>query len=275
MSEKIALITGSTSGIGYITALELAKLGFHTVLHARNREKAEQTQQQIVRQTGNKAVDILLADFARLDEIPPLASEFTKRYDRLDLLVNNAGLILGNNRQVTPEGYELTITINHLSPFLLTTLLYGTLKDTPGARIINVASMAHRGAVPDFNDFHLERSYSGWKAYCNSKLYNIMFTAELARREVPAWSLHPGTVATRFSVGAGGWIQPFFSLFRPFLSTPERGASTSIYLCTEKEIPAPSGTYFVNSKPAKVRNRFYAPDNNRRLWELSEKLTGK
>lgn len=321
MSNKQVLITGSTSGIGLITAMELAKQGHDIVLHARDRERAEQTKKKIQNETGNKNIDYLLADFSSLEEVSLLADTYNKHYGSLDLLINNAGLILGKERRLSSEGYELTLTINHLSPFLLTSLLFETLQKSArkngesGVRIINVASEAHRGAFPDFDDISMEKSYSGWKAYCNSKLYNIMFTRELARRiddlrpsspahfpkddstlktgnsssnsdlsstpDIPAsnniftYSLHPGTVATNFSNSAGGWVQKAFQWMRPLLSTPEQGASTTLFLSTEEKIKSPSGSYFINRKPAKVRNKFFTPEHNQRLWEMSEKMTGE
>ncbi len=284
MADKLALITGSTSGIGYITALELAKRDVALVLHARDERKAKQTKDQLIKLTGNQRIDILLADFSSLEEVRSAANTFKNRYNKLDLLINNAGLILGKERQTSREGFERTIAINHLAPFLLTSLLFNALSKSTEARIINVASEAYRGAAPDFEDFNMEQSYSGWKAYCNSKLYNIMFTEELEKRiktgtfgsnsMITTYSLHPGTVATNFSASAGGWVHKIFKLMRPFLTSPEQGASTSVYLSTETQIPAPGGTFFVNKKPVRVKHRFHNPENNRKLWDLSEKLTG-
>lgn len=281
-SEKnrpTALVTGATSGIGYITALELAKRNMHVVLHARSAEKAEQVRADIERQTGNSNLDVLLADFSVLDQVREAADTFRKQHGKLDILVNNAGLIMGNTRKTSTEGYELTITINHLAPFVFTARLYDLIARSADGRIINVASEAHRRASPDFDDFHLERSYTGWKAYGNSKLYNIMYTDELARRigksGISTWSLHPGVVATNFSLNTGGLTNFLFRTFRPFLRTAENGAATSIYLAAEPDIPAPSGAYFIDRKPAQVRHRFFTPENNRRLWELSCELTGE
>ncbi len=282
-----ALITGATSGIGYVTALELARKGMHVVLHARNPEKAEQVRSDIERSTGNGNLDVLLADFTSLDEVRRAAAEFRETHGKLDILVNNAGLILGKQRLESAEGYEQTITINHLAPFLLTSRLFDLLTRSDDGRIINVASEAHRGASPDFSDFHMKKSYSGWKAYCNSKLYNIMFTDELARRvgganrsddaakHISTWSLHPGTVATNFSYSAGGLTNMVFRIFRPFLRTAENGAATSVYLAAEPDIPASNGAYFIDRKQARVRHGFFTHKNNRMLWERSCELTGE
>lgn len=284
--ERTALVTGATSGIGYVTALELARQGIRVVLHARNPEKAEQVRADIERRTGNGNLDVLLADFGSLDEVRAAADTFREKHDRLDILVNNAGLIMGKQRQESGEGYELTITINHLAPFLFTARLIDLVGRSSNGRIINVASEAHRGASPGFGDFHMKRSYSGWKAYCNSKLYNIMFTDELARRIgavshtdeavglISTWSLHPGAVATNFSKNSGGLTSLIFQVFRPFLRTAENGASTSVYLASEPDIPASNGSYFIDSKPARVRHRFFSAENNRKLWELSCDLAG-
>ena len=320
--ERTALVTGATSGIGYVTALELAQKGMQVVLHARNPERAEQVRADIERRTGNVHLDVLLADFGSLDEVRAAADTFLENHGRLDILVNNAGLIMGKQRLESEEGYEQTITINHLAPFLFTARLFDLLARSPDGRIINVASEAHRGASPDFDDFHMQRSYSGWKAYCNSKLYNIMFTDELARRigvalqtgtasqtvtpsragvspgsgtspltggsperssssqtdampgRLSTWSLHPGAVATNFSKNSGGLTSLIFRVFRPFLRTAENGASTSVYLASEPDIPASSGSYFIDRKPASIRHRFFSTENNRKLWELSCELTG-
>ncbi len=276
---KNCLVTGSTSGIGFIAAKELALNGWHMILHARNKEKAEQTKQQIIQETGNQNVDILLADMSSLDQVKKAASELKESLDHLDILINNAGLILGSERQLSEDGYEQTIAINHLAPFLFTAELFDLLEKSNEARIINVASEAYRAAAPDFQDFNMEQSYSGWKAYGNSKLYNIMFTEELAERaksysNILAYSMHPGTVATNFSQSAGGLTSLVFKLIRPFISTPEQGAETIIYLATEEHIPAYSGAYFINKKPAKVNHKFFTLENNRRLWEMSEQLVG-
>lgn len=279
MTRKNCLITGSTSGIGFIAARELARNGWHMILHARNKEKAEQTKQQIIQETGNQNVDILLADMSSLDQVKKAADEIKERLDHLDILINNAGLILGSERQLSEDGYEKTVAINHLAPFLLTAELVELLEKSNEARIINVASEAYRAAAPDFEDFNMETSYSGWKAYGNSKLYNIMFTEELAERvksytNILTYSLHPGTVATNFSESAGGLTNFVFKLMRPFISTPEQGAETMIYLASEEHIPAYNGAYFINKKPAKVNHNYFTPENNRRLWEISEQLVG-
>ena len=326
--ERTALVTGATSGIGYVTALELAQKGMQVVLHARNPERAEQVRADIERRTGNGDLDVLLADFASLDQVRAAADTFREKHGRLDILVNNAGLIMGKQRLESEEGYEQTITINHLAPFLFTARLFDLIAQSADGRIINVASEAHRGASPDFDDFHMKGSYSGWKAYCNSKLYNMMFTDELARRigvasqkeavaqsgaplqadtplqtgespgtdtsqltggspekgtssqtdvmmgRISTWSLHPGTVATNFSNSAGGLTNFFFRVFRPLLRTAENGAATSVYLASEPDIPASSGSYFIDRKPSSIRHRFFSAENNRKLWELSCELTG-
>ncbi len=280
MKNKICLVTGATSGIGYITALELARKGAVVILHGRNEKKLQVTQKQIAKETGNSHIYLLQADFSSLDEVRKAADQVNNDYKQIDVLVNNAGLILGSKRQVSPDGYELTIAINHLSPFAFTKLIFDRIAASDDGRIINVASEAHRAAGPDFEDFNMEQSYSGFKAYGNSKLYNIMFTTELAKRltdypNLSTYSLHPGTVATNFSASAGGLTNLVFKLFRPFLTSSEKGAQTSIYLASANEIPARSGSYFINKKPAKVKHKFYTEENNVKLWEVSEMLTGE
>ena len=281
LQNLIALVTGATAGIGQVTATELAKKGAHVVILARNAEKAAATQREIKAAAGHDHVDVLLADLADLSQVRRAAAEFNAKYPRLDILVNNAGLILGAERQTSPEGYELGLATNHLGPFLLTSLLFDKLKASPAARVVNVASTAYRMARPDFADFQSTRGYGALAVYANTKLYNILFTQELARRlrahgigNVTTNALHPGVVASSFGSGAQGLMSLFVQLGRPFMISSAKGAETSIFLASAPEVATTSGGYFDKKKAQAVKNSFNTPDNARRLWDMSEALTG-
>jgi retinol dehydrogenase-12 len=281
LQHQIILVTGATSGLGKVTATELAKMGAHVVILARNAEKAEATRSEIIAAAGHSRVDVLLADLADLKQVRRAGAEFSARYPRLDVLVNNAGLIFGAQRQLSPDGNELGVATNHLGPFLLTALLLDKLRASPAARIVNLASAAYRVAKPDLTDFQSEKSYSALRVYGNTKLYNIMFTQELARRlraqgiaNVTTNAVHPGVVATSFGASAGGWLSTFAALGRPFMISVEKGAETSIFLATAPEAAASSGGFYAKKKPEAVKHPFNTPEHARRLWELSEELTG-
>lgn len=282
LQNQIALVTGATAGIGQVTATELAKMGAHVIILARNADKAATAQQEIKAAAGHENVDVLLADLADLDQVRRAAAEFNARYPRLDILVNNAGLILGAQRQLSPQGYELSLATNYLGPFLLTSLLFEKLKASPAARVVNVASTAYRMARPDLADFQSTHRYGALAVYSNTKLYNIMFTQELARRlrthgigNVTTNALHPGVVASSFGSEANGLMSIFVQLGRPFMISTEKGAETSVFLASAPEVASISGGYFDKKKAQAVKNSFNTPAHARRLWEMSEELTGK
>jgi len=281
LQDKIILVTGATSGIGTVTARELARQGAHVVILARNRQKAERTQHDIIAATGNQQVDIVLADLSVLQQVRDVAAQLHDKYPRLDVLVNNAGLMFGATREVSADGYEMTLATNHLGPFLLTSLLLDLLQKSPAARIVNVASMAYRFSKPTLDDIQSERDYSAMWEYGNTKLWNIMFTQELAQRlrahgitNVTTNALHPGAVATGYGQQSGGWLSAVLALGRPFMLSPEKGAQTSIFLASDEGVGATSGGYFNKKKPVAVNSKFNTPINNKRLWQLSEQLTG-
>ena len=208
------------------------------------------------------------------------ASEFASRHARLDVLVNNAGLIFGAERQVSVDGNELGLATNHLGPFLLTALLFEQLRASPAARIVNLASMAHQFAKPRLDDLQSAHDYSAMRVYGNTKLYNIMFTQELARRlrahgiaNVTTNAVHPGAVASNFGDSAGGWLSRLTQLARPFMISVEKGAETSIFLASAPEVASTSGGYFAKKKPEPVKHAFNTPAHARQLWEISEQLT--
>jgi NAD(P)-dependent dehydrogenase (short-subunit alcohol dehydrogenase family) len=274
MLGKRVLITGANAGIGKWTAIGLAELGASVVLHARSAEKGRAAQDEVKRRTGRHDVDLLLADFASLAEVRRLAAEVLDRYPRLDVLVNNAGLISGR-RQESADGYELTFAVNHLAPFLLTNLLLDLVVASAPARIVNVASRAHLRASIDFEDLDLRHGYHGMDAYSRSKLANILFTRELARRlagtGVTANSLHPGVVRSDFGSGGelGGVMGAGWAIMQPFLLSPKQGAETSIHLASSPDVAGISGEYFDRRQVARTSTRARDLDAAARLWSVS------
>lgn len=277
MKEKRCLITGANSGIGKATAIQLAQAGAEIIMACRNPLKAEEAKKEIIYRSGNDKVSILLVDFAKQEEIRALAEEFNKKYDSLDILVNNAGLI-AEKRMTTKEGYELTFAINHLGYFLLTHLLLDSLKASPNARIVNVASEAHRMGKLDFNDLHLSKDYSNIKAYGNSKLANILFTLELSKQlegtNITANSLHPGVVNSNFGGNSSMFLKALVVMARPFMVSVEKGAETSMYLASSPEVEQVTGRYFVRKKQKRPSTDANDPVLAKKLWDVSLELTG-
>ena len=280
LQNKIILVTGATSGIGEVTARELARQGAHIIILARNRQKAERTQREIIAATGNQQVDVVLADLSVMQQVRDVAAQLHDKYPRLDVLVNNAGLMFGAERQLSVDGYEMTLATNHLGPFLLTSLLFDLVQKSPAARIVNVASMAYRFSKPTLTDLQSEQYYNPMWEYGNTKLWNIMFTQELAQRlrahgitNVTTNALHPGAVATGYGQQSGGWLSAVLALGRPFMLSPEKGAETSIYLVTDPSVAATSGGFFSKKKPEPVKSSFNTAANNEKLWKMSEQLT--
>jgi NAD(P)-dependent dehydrogenase (short-subunit alcohol dehydrogenase family) len=276
-NQKVSLITGANSGIGYHTAMALAKEEHKLIFICRNKEKAEKAIQEISKATGNKDIHLFLADFGSLEEIRKVSQEISDKFAHIDILINNAGLIMGGKREQSKEGIEYTIAVNHLAPFLLTGLLLPLLKKSLRARIINVASEAHRLGKPNFNNFNLESGYSGIKAYGLSKLYNILFTHALSKKlngtTITTFSVHPGGVASNFGSNTKGWFAGLFRLMKPFFLTSEQGAETSIYLATAKDVEKWNGGYFAKNKLKKPSKEARSVQNEAFLWEISEKLT--
>ena len=274
MSGKTCLVTGGTSGIGLETASALAKLQAEVVIVGRDRAKTEGVVERIRNESGNPRVDFLIADLSSQREIRGLASEFLDRYPRLDVLINNAGAMF-DRRLETVDGIEMTWALNHLAYFLLTNLLLERLKAGAPARIVNVASDAHRG-VPGiaFEDPEFKQGYRTIRAYAQSKLANILFTRELAKRlegtEVTANSLHPGFVNTPFFLNKGRIGKLFEFMARFFSIDPQDGAKTTVYLATAPELDKVSGLYFQKSKAKQPRKTARDDEAARKLWSLSE-----
>jgi NAD(P)-dependent dehydrogenase (short-subunit alcohol dehydrogenase family) len=276
LNGEVVLITGGTSGIGRAAATALAAMGAEVVVTGRSRERGESAVEEIRDTSGNGRVSLMLADLAVQAEVRGLAEEFRERYDRLDVLVNNAGIIQ-SKRTETPDGIELTLAVNHLAPFLLTNLLLDLLKKSAPSRIITVSSEARRGAKIDFEDLQSERRYRPFKVYGMTKLANILFTYELAERlegtGVVANSLHPGGVNTNFGNNNRSFGTLIFRAFKPFMRTPEQGADTVVYLAVSPEAGKMTGRYLTDRK---VVSSFEDPHDEvmqKRLWEVSEELT--
>ncbi len=275
MQGKVALITGATSGIGRETARALVAKGFRLYVLCRNPEKG----QALCAEVGGD-VRLLLGDMASLADVRAVAERFLSLEPRLDLLVNNAGQI-NSERRLSQDGIELTFAVNHLAPFLLTALLLPRLLATPGARIVNVASLAHGFATSgiDLEDYNwAHKRFLPLVVYGHSKLANILFTRELARRlkgtGVTANCLHPGVVGTEFGMNTGWFGRFVANMVRPFVLDSEQGARTTVYLATSPEVEGVSGEYYVDCKPATPL--LWALDDQAAagLWCLSEQLVG-
>src|SRR5579872_2029755 len=275
---KICLVTGSTSGIGKVTARELAKRGATVVLVSRSRAKGEATQAEIEQATGNQHVELLVADLSVLENVRKLATEFQRTHDHLHILVNNAGCAYPR-RTLTPDGFEATLVVNYLAPFLLTELLLYTLKASAPARIVNVSSAQHANAHIEFDNLQGEKKYGNLSNYNQAKLALLLWTYELARRlegtGVTANALHPGITATNFPSGMTGVLAWGMKLSKPFLLTPEKGAQTTLYLATSPEVEGVSGKYFVKSHETKSSNDSYNQTVGARLWEMTEQLVAR
>jgi retinol dehydrogenase 12 len=279
MSGRICLITGATSGIGLVTARELAARGATVAIVGRNETKTRAAVEAIRQQTGNAEVDYLLADLSSQDAVRGVADAFRRRYGALHVLVNDAGVMLWR-REEAANGLEMTFAVNHLAPFLLTNLLLDTLRASAPARIVTVASDAHMGASIPFDDLqHTQGRYQWLKVYGQTKLANIMFTYALARRlagsGVTANALHPGVVATHIYRSTNGLFNSMTKAVMPiFALSPEKGAETTIYLASSLEVATVSGQYFYKCKPKRSSQASYDVAAQERLWQVSEQLTG-
>lgn len=278
LTGKVCVVTGATNGIGFTTARELARLGGSVWLHGRDPERGRRAVDDIVRDTGNRDVRFAQADFARLEDVRRLAAEVQAGTPRLDLLINNAGLI-APRRTTTAEGFESTFAVNHLAPFLLTLLLRAKLEHSAPARIVVVASEAHRRSHLDFDDLMTTAGYSLFRAYGRSKLANILFARALARRlagtAVTVNALHPGVVRTNlFNSGSPLARVGVATIGRLFMISPEEGAKTSLYLASSPEVEGCSGGYYSNCRLIEPSAAALKDEDGERLWEISTKLVG-
>ncbi|HET6625418.1 MAG TPA: SDR family oxidoreductase [Nocardioidaceae bacterium] len=277
MAGRTVLVTGGTGGIGRATALGLAAMGAEVAITGRDRARTEQAARAIRRAVGGQ-VQGFVADLSSQSEVRRLAAEVLQRLSGVDVLVNNVGGFW-NSRHVTADGLEHTFALNHLAPFLLTNLLLERLRQNGPARVVTVSSHAHATGQIDFDDLQCERSYSGARAYNQSKLANVLFTYELARRlkdiSVTANALHPGVVSTSFGAedpaGAQRLIVP---LMRPFMKSPAQGATTSIHLASAPELAQVTGRFFAGSRTKSSSRRSHDHVAAARLWEVSAQLVG-
>ena len=273
---KTVVITGANSGIGKATAMALAKMGASLILLCRNASTAETTRREITERTGNQNVELIQLDLTDFDTVRTAAESVTGMSSGIDVLLNNAGGMF-SDRRLTQNGYEYTFTMNHLGHFLLTNLLLPELKAAPTSRIINVSSAAHLQGHLNFNDLMMENGYSGFKAYTQAKLANVIFTKSLTRMltntNVSAFSLHPGVVNTNFGAASKGFFKFLIALVRPFMLTPEKGAQTSVHLASEPRIESYTGAYWSKKKVAQHNLEADDLKIQDQLWEVSEKLT--
>ena len=274
MQGKTVVITGATSGIGEVAAIRLAEQGARIVFTARDKARADETMAALKKANAKAEHAVHMADLSRLSEMKRIGEELA-REPQIDVLINNAGALF-NKRQETADGLEMTFALNHMAYFVITYLLMGKLK--PGARIVTVASNAHRGAKLDFDDLQSRRGYTGFPVYSRSKLCNILFNRELARRlsaGVTANALHPGFVATRFGNDSGGIVRTVLKIAKPIGAiSPEEGAQTIIYLASSPEVVGVSGQYFYESKPTTPTAEARNDEDARKLWEISQQIAG-
>jgi len=274
MRGKRVLVTGATTGIGRVTALELGRAGAEVILVARDRDKADATLADL-KAAGAPPAHALLGDLSLLSSVRTLAGEVRGKFDRIDVLVNNAGAIF-SSRALTAEGFERTFALNHLSYFLLTQLLLDRIPK--GGRIVNVSSEAHKPAKVDFDDLQLERRYTAFGAYCLSKLMNLLFTFELARRVhergITANAAHPGPVASNFGRSNRGFFGSLFALAAPFMLTPEKGARTQIWLASSPDVEGVTGKYFAKCKEKRPSARALDEATQKRLWDVTAQRVG-
>ncbi|MHB8567369.1 MAG: SDR family oxidoreductase [Nitrososphaerales archaeon] len=279
MSElrgRICLVTGANSGIGKAASNDLARMGATVVMVCRDESKGESARKEIMRETGNQSIELMIADFSSLESVRKLASDYRKNHDKLHVLLNNAGLILGR-RIVTEDGLEETFEVNYLSHFLLTYLLLDTLKVSAPSRIVNISSSAHYSGHLDFQDLQGEKKYSPMKSYSQTKLAQVLFTRELAKRldgtRVTANAVHPGAVRTNWG-NEGGVLGIGIRIARPFLLSAKRGAETPVYVASAPELESVSGKYFSNKREEQSSSESYNDNEVKELWEISMKLAG-
>lgn len=276
-NKDVALVTGANSGMGKATSIALAKMGADVVMLCRDQSRGEAALKEVKAQSGSQNVELMLCDLGSQKSIVDFCGIFRSKYQRLSILVNNAGVVLPG-RHTTLDGFELQFGVNHLGSFLLTNLLLDLLIKSAPSRIVNVSSGAHKIGHIYFDDVNLTNNYTVWRAYAQSKLANILFTYELADRlngqGVTVNCLHPGAVATSMGINRDtGFGTLITSLLKPFFQTPEQGASTAIYLATSKDVEGITGQYFSRGKAIPSSKRSYNKAEAKRLWHLSEQMT--
>lgn len=275
MKGKICVVTGADSGIGKITALELAKLGATIVMLCRDKGPGEEAQSEIIIESANESIDLMLVDLASQQSIRHFASDYQKKYDKLHVLINNAGVNL-SKRYETGDGIEKVLAINTLAPFLLSNLLLKTLKKSTPARIINVASSVQSRSI-NFDNLQFKKHFKSWRAYSQSKTLLILITYEFAKRlngtGVTVNCLHPGFTKTNITQDYKGIIKFFTKIIFSFVKSPEEGAETSIYLASSHEVEGLSGKYFINKKEAISKDITYDISVAKKVWHVCANLT--
>jgi NAD(P)-dependent dehydrogenase (short-subunit alcohol dehydrogenase family) len=273
---KRVLITGATTGIGKATVLALAKINFEVIFIARNPGKAESLKQELINSCSNRNINYIIADLASKRQLREAVTLIRNTYDRLDILINNAGVCLPV-RRITEDGLEETFQINHLSYFILAISMIDLLAKSDDARIINMSSGGHKSAVFDPDNFQSEKYFSPFETYCNTKLMNILFTQELAERlrdrGITVNAVHPGVVNTAFGAEFKGIYRIMSGIIKPFLLSPEKGARTTIFLATSDTVKGITGKYWSKQKIEEPDNYAINEYNRRLLWERSEILS--
>lgn len=273
LNGQVIIVTGANSGIGKVTARELAKMGATVVMVARSQERGSAALAEIRAASGSDDVHLMLCDLSSQASIRDFAAQFRAQFDRLDVLVNNAGAIFYERRE-SVDGLEMTFALNHMGYFLLTDLLLDMLKASAPARVVNVSSGAHNVGTVRFDDLQRKKRYSAFQAYGESKMMNILFTFELARRlegsGVTANVMHPGFVATKFGHGGGFVGKVIMPILHLFALSEEQGAETVIYLAAAPEAAEVSGKYFVKKKPVQPHSFAFDRKAQKRLWKVSE-----
>lgn len=278
MLGRICMVTGATSGMGLVSAEALAQMGATVIIVGRNKEKCERTVASIKSDSNNQNVEYLLANFSSFEQIRQLVKDFSRKYSRLDVLINNAGAFY-LRREVSEDGFEMTLAVNYLSHFLLTNLLMPALKKSSSARIINVSSAEHlrRGTVIDFDNLMGKNKYRGWRAYNQSKLAVILFTYELARRlrgtKISVNVVHPGWVATNIGKNNSLLGRLLVPIVQYNAISPEEGARPIIYLASSPKVQDVTGQYFNKYKSARSSRESYNKATAKKLWGLSENMT--
>lgn len=271
--DKIAIITGATSGIGKQTAIALSKANYHIIIIGRDEKKTLRTMGEISGITGNKNIDMYIADLSSIKEVKSLGNQLKEEYPVINILVNNAGMIFPDRRE-SVDGIELTFALNHLAYFQLSIILLENLKKAEKGRIINLASEAHKAGKMDLNDLNFKnRKYSAMSSYAQSKLANILFTYELSRKlkgsSLIVNAVHPGVVMTGFGRDFKGFMATLMGMIKPFMRTAEKGAETVIWLAISKEAESFSGKYFKDKKPVKSNAQSYDEKLAGELWKRS------
>jgi len=274
MEDKLCIITGANSGIGKATALGLAKMNAVVVMLCRSKDTGEIAQKEIISESGNKKVDLLLCDLSSHEQIRKFVSEFKQKYQNLHVLINNAG-VMASKRKLSVDGFEMNFAVNHLAPFLLTNLLLDVLKKSTPSRIVNVSSGAHRMAKIDFDDLQSEnKKHRLMRVYGVSKLAFMLFSYELSRildgTGVTVNTLHPGLVNTNLGRDMSKFGRGFGKLF---FKNPEKGAETSIYLASSPEVEGITGKYYIKKEQKESSKESYNEEYAKRLWEISATLT--